>query len=387
LNILNKEYIPFGRPSFTSHEIDAVSRILMSGWIGMGQETILFESELASYINTPHLITVNSCTSALFLSLLVSGVGEGDEVVCPSLTWCSTANAALYLRALPKFSDINAKTLCSSIDDILKVITPKTKAVIVVHYGGYAIDVSALRKELPKNISIIEDAAHALGSKYPDGNLVGSSGNLVCFSFYANKNLTTGEGGAIAISDLSIAEKLKSLRQHNLPIDAWKRFTHKNSILLSNSLNSLGYKMNFTDLQASIGRVQLTRFTQMQEARQKIADIYFDQLKDVGLIFQENCQNSHHAKHLFTVRLPDFYSREDRDKFVLRLRSMNIGASIHYAPLHLMPLYLTDSKHQFLPITEKISNLILTLPISASLTESEAYYIANSVNLIMNELN
>lgn len=378
-----KDYLPFGRPSFSENEIAAVSRVLTSGWVGMGPETIAFECELAAYVAAPYVVTLNSCTSALFLSLLVSGVEEGDEVITPSLTWCSTANAALYLRAKPVFCDVDPQTLCIDIEDIFRKITSRTKAVVVVHYGGQVVDVEALRVRLPTSVAIIEDAAHAFGSYYPNGKLVGSSGNLTCFSFYANKNLSTGEGGAIALFNRDLAEHLQSLRQHALPIDAWKRFTHPKSILLSNQLTELGYKMNYTDLQAAIGRVQLARFNDMQQARQKIADIYFDDLKNSGVRFQHGCTEASHAKHLFVIRLPLAKMRHDRDELILALRAKNIGASIHYAPLHLMPLYHQGQKPSHLPVTEEMSKSLVTLPISASMTETDAHYVTDAVKELL----
>ncbi|MFA5903088.1 MAG: DegT/DnrJ/EryC1/StrS aminotransferase family protein [Desulfobacula sp.] len=381
--IIRKEYLPFGRPNFSEYEIAAVTRVMRSGWIGMGAETIAFEKELGAFLGVPHVITTNSCTSSLFLSLLVSGVGAGDEVICPSLTWCSTANAALYLGAMPIFCDVEPESFCLSAKTILEKITVKTKAVIVVHFGGLAVDVEMLRSVLPKHIHIIEDAAHALGSYYKNGRAVGSSGNLTCFSFYANKNLSTGEGGAISLFDDSIAERLQSLRQHALPINAWKRFTHPKSILLSNSLTDLGYKMNYSDLQASIGRVQLTRFNDMQLTRQKIADIYFEDLKNYDVGFQCDCNSDRHAKHLFVIRLPLSKSRYDRDEMILALRAKNIGASIHYAPLHLMPLYYHDCKPDVLHVTEELTKCIVTLPISASMTEEDAHYVTGALKEIL----
>src|SRR5262249_4640770 len=215
-------------------------------------ETIAFERELAAYVGAPYVVAVSSCTAALFLSLLVSGVGPGDEVICPSLTWCSTANAALYLGATPVFCDIDADTLCPTTEHILAKVTTKTKAVMVVHFGGLAVDVDRLRAALPSSVVIVEDAAHALRARFDNGRWVGASANLTCFSFYANKNLSTGEGGAIALADSALAERLQSLRQHGLPLDAWKRFTDPQNLLLSNPLDTLGYKMNYTDLQAAI---------------------------------------------------------------------------------------------------------------------------------------
>lgn len=208
--------LPFGRSNFSEKEIAAVARVLRSGWIGMGAETLAFEQELARFVRSPYVVTVNSCTSALHLALLVSGIGPGDEVIVPSLTWCSAANVALYLGARPVFCDVDTKTLCLTPKTVRAKLTAKTKAVVVVHFGGYAVDVAAISHVLPKRVNIIEDAAHALGGAYPDGRLVGSSGNLVCFSFYPNKNLATAEGGAIALADAGTADRRRSPRPTHL---------------------------------------------------------------------------------------------------------------------------------------------------------------------------
>lgn len=367
----NNKYIPFGKPNFSRAEIEAVARVMESGWIGMGAEAIAFEDELSAYLCAPYVVTVNSCTSALFLALLSSGVKAGDEVICPSLTWCATANAALYLGATPVFCDIDKETFCVTADTIKAKITSRTKAIMVVHYGGYAVDVKKLRKELPESISIIEDAAHALGSKYPDGTMVGSSGSLTCFSFYANKNLSTGEGGAISLFNESIANKLRSLRQNGMPVDAWKRFSHPHKMLYS-TLEELGYKMNYTDLQACIGRIQLKRQVEFSRRRSEIADYYIRNLCFLGdkIQFQRHIDSPSHSKHLFPVLIES--SKFSRDELVIKLRDANIGASIHYAPLHKMPLY-KNSCH--LSVVEKISERIMTLPISSSITLEEVKYI------------
>ena len=371
------DYIPFGKPNFSEEEIEAVSNTLRKGWVGMGNETLSFEQELSEYVEAGALVSVNSCTSALFLSLLISDVKEEDEVICPSLTWCSTANSALYLGAKPVFADINEETLCLDTESILSKVTEKTKAVILVHYGGYATDVYSLKKKLPSNIVLIEDAAHALGSRYYNGKMVGSSGNLTCFSFYANKNLSTGEGGAIALYDKFQIQRLKSLRQHGMHTSAWNRFVKPKSILYS-IIDHLGYKMNYTDLQASIGRVQLKRQAEFQKIRSEIASYYFKELSSLNfnLKFQENILSDKHAKHLFPVILPLYKMNISRDEFIMKLRSYNIGASIHYAPLHLMPLY-NHPKSDELPVTEKIASSVLTLPISASITMDDARYIVD----------
>jgi len=347
---------------------------MRSGWVGMGPETIAFEKELADFVEAPHVVTVSSCTAALFLSLLACGVKAGDEVICPSLTWCSTANAALYLGAIPVFADVDAETLSLTPESIAAKVTDRTRAVLVVHFGGLAVDVDAVRKAIPGKLPIIEDAAHALGAHYPDGKPVGSSGNLCCFSFYANKNLSTGEGGAVAVHDTKAAERIQSLRQHALPLDAWKRFTHPQTMLLSNQLTELGYKMNYTDLQACIGRVQLRRQREFAEVRHAVAATYREQLGTLRpqIAFQRDCTSGCHALHLFVVMLPIEQITSSREEVILRLRARNIGATIHYAPLHTMPLYAAESKRAPLPVTERIGKTCITLPISASMSKQDA---------------
>jgi UDP-4-amino-4-deoxy-L-arabinose-oxoglutarate aminotransferase len=372
------EYLPFGKPNFSEQEIIAVTRTLRSGWVGMGPETLAFEQELADFVGAPYVVTVNSCTSALFLSLLVSGVETGDEVICPSLTWCSTANAAMYLGAKPVFCDIDPDTMCLTSQQVLAKVTPKTKAVVVVHFGGFAVDISALRAALPHRVSIVEDAAHAFGARFANGKRIGSSGNLTCFSFYANKNLSTGEGGAIALSDDVLAARLRSLRQHALPLDAWKRFSDPQALLLSSCLTEIGYKMNYTDLQASVGRVQLARQNEFEAIRLEIARCYMDRLKSLTppVQFQPHCAHPYHARHLFVIQLPLESLTLSRNEVVVALRIANIGATIHYAPLHLMPLYSDTKTQPSLPVTERIADRIMTLPISASMTVDDAEYVA-----------
>lgn len=381
---IRSDYLPFGRPNFSTEEIEAVSRVIRSGWIGMGPETIAFEEELAATVQAPHVVTVSSCTAALFLSLLVHQVGRGDEVICPSLTWCSTANAALYLGARPVFCDIDPKTLCITPAAMKAVLTRRTKAVILVHFGGLAVDPAPFRAVLPPHVAVIEDAAHAFGARFASGKPVGSSGNATCFSFYANKNLATGEGGAIALHDGAIADRLRSLRQHALPLNAWKRFTHPQTVLLSNQLTELGYKMNFTDLQAALGRVQLRRQAKFAATRLAIAREYRRRLQPLrpALGLQAQCTAPGHARHLFTVHLPVDRLKLSREQVILALRARNIGATIHYTALHHMPLY-RQPRARPLPHTDHVSRSIMTLPISASMTTRDAAETAHHLREIL----
>jgi len=379
--MIRKDYLAFGKPDFGEEEIAAMTRVMRSGWVGMGPETIAFERELSQFLDSPHVVTVNSCTSALFLSLLVVGVGPGDEVICPSLTWCATANAALYLGARPVFCDVDPDTLCVTPELVREKLTEKTKAVMVVHFGGFTVEVDEIRGLLPDHTAIVEDAAHALGSRYANGRPVGSSGNLTCLSFYANKNLSTGEGGALAVADGTVADRLRSLRQNAMPADAWKRYSFPKSVPQC-ELRELGYKMNYTDLQASIGRVQLKRQPEFSATRLAIAKHYYEALQTIipPLRFQKDILHPSHARHLFIIQMTK--GRLSRDDLLFALRTRNVGASIHYAPLHRMPLY-RGNEQGALPNTDHIGKRIMTLPISVSMnTEDVDYVIAQLTQCI-----
>lgn len=375
---IRETYLAFGTPDFTDAEIDAVTRVMRSGWVGMGAETIAFEKELGDYVGAPEVVTVNSCTSALFLALLAEGVGPGDEVVVPSLTWCATANAALYLGATPVLCDVDPHSMCATPESVVSRLTPRTKAVIVVHYGGYAMDIDALSKALPEHVAIIEDAAHALGARYPDGKRVGASGNSVCFSFYANKNLSTADGGAIALADPEKAEHLRRLRMSGMGTNAWSRYTSAATSFVA-GVSELGYKMNFTDLQAAIGRVQLKRLDAMSGVRLQVAERYRDRLRELSLSipFQDGAFGPDHARHLLVGLFAAADTGRGRNELLLALRARNIGASIHYQPLHTMPLYRQYAPDQGLPITDALAEKIMTLPISAHMSVDDVDYVCD----------
>jgi perosamine synthetase len=368
-------YLAFGTPDFTDAEIQSVARVMRSGWVGMGPETFAFENELAAYLDVSEVVSVNSCTSALHLALLVEGVSAGDEVIVPSLTWCATANAALYLGAIPVFCDVDPQSMCATPESVFAQLTERTKAVVVVHYGGYGMDIKALRGALPSRVGIIEDAAHALGARYPDGSRVGSSGNSVCFSFYANKNLSTADGGAIALADSVKAERLRRLRMNGMESNAWSRYIKPSTALLA-GIQELGYKMNFTDLQAAIGRVQLKRLDEMSVRRAQLARHYHQRFDSVapGIAFQEDAFSEGHARHLLVGIFDPAVTGMERDDLLLALRARNIGASIHYHPLHTMPFYEGFCRTR-LRTTESLAQRIMTLPISARMDITDVDYV------------
>jgi dTDP-4-amino-4,6-dideoxygalactose transaminase len=366
------ELLPFGKPNFSEREIEAVGRVMRAGWVGMGPETLAFETELAQAVGVAEVVTVNSCTSAMLLSLLALGVRPGDEVICPSLTWCSTANVALHLGARPVFCDVDRHTLCTGVEQVLAALTPRTKAVMPVHFGGRAVDIAALRHALPPQVVIVEDAAHAFGARLPGGKPVGSSGHPTCFSFYANKVISTADGGAVALSDPALAERLRSLRVHGLSQHAWQRHANPREALAATPLQVLGYKANYNDLQASIGRVQLERQVEFTASRTLVAEIYRQGLADSGLGFQAGLFDADHSRHLFVVVLPDNHVA-DRPRILTRLRERGIGVTVHYPPLHLMPLYNTAGATAALPVTEWAAPRIMTLPIGSSMTADDAH--------------
>ena len=366
---MNHLRIPFGKPSITEHEIEAVRAVLESGWIGQGPRVQEFEEGLRRETLAQHIVAVSSCTAALHLALLSLGVGSGDEVIVPSFTWCSTANAAIYAGAKPVFCDICPETLLADIDDIARKVTSRTKAVIVVHFGGLCLDIDELRKRIPSRIEIIEDAAHALGGRYANGQPVGSSESVTCFSFYPNKNLTTCEGGAVATSRLDIAESIRSLRQHGLQANAWLRFSDPRVSLGGAIVQQIGYKMNMTDMQAALGLAQLKRFGGMQDKRLEIVETYLGLIEDLPLKPQFEIDSSNHARHLFTVLLPDSFGSNGRNNLVSKLREAGIGVAVHYAPLHMMPVYNCEYR---LPNTEAIYERIMSLPLSAAMSIEDA---------------
>lgn len=375
---MSSTYLAFGKPNFGCGEVAAVKRVLESGWVGVGPETIAFEREISKYVGSKNVLAVNSCTSALFLSLLALGVQPGDEVIVPSLTWCSSANAILYAGATPVFCDVDVDTLSITLESVHRVISKKTKAVIYVHFGGLAGDIVNFKKGLPDNIAVVEDAAHAFGSCYPQGNKVGSSGNLTCFSFYANKNLSTGDGGAIATDDALLYEKLRLLSQQGLPADAWKRYSDAKTFA-SSDIKSLGYKMNYNDVLASIGRVQLKRQDKLSELRRKVADCYFSGLSASDKIsFQVGVNELFHSLHLFTIVLSTERMGPSRDEVQMSLRKRGIGASVHYYPLHRMSFYKTFCQAK-LDNTNFLANKLLTLPIGPCVSTDNAQYVVNSL--------
>ncbi len=379
---IRRDFLPFGTPTLGPAERDAVVKVLESGWIGQGPLCERFENELAEYVGAKHGVFVNSATAGLHLSLVASGIGPGDEVITTPMTFVATVNVIEHCGATPVLADIDATTLNLSPEHVAKAVTPRTKAVIGVHFGGRAFDLDGVRAAVGDGVAVIEDAAHAIGGRMPLGGMIGSSGNLVVFSFYANKNITTAEGGMIVTNDAKVAERLKMLRLHGLPTDAWNRFASKQ---LTPSLAVLpGFKYNSTDLNAALGLAQLDRIEDFLARREAIARAYDAGLSDVEgieLLSRPNVHGARHALHLYIVKVKRSRNGLTRDDFVAMLRQRNVGAGVHYAAVHLHPYYRDAygwHPEQF-PSALAVSHEVLSLPGQPSMSDDDVHYVIDTV--------
>lgn len=381
----NDNYIAFCRHNIGNDEIKRVEKVLRSDWLTMGPLTKEFENAFASYTSAKYAVAVNSCTAALHLSLLTNNIGKGDEVIVPSFTFAATANVVVHVGAKPVFADIDPATLCMDPESVSEKITSKTKAIIIVHYGGRCADLSSIKKiAKQRNILVIEDAAHGLGAKYK-GKMVGSSGNSTAFSFYATKNLCTIEGGMLTTNNHKIYKQASILRLHGLSREAWKRYSKGHSAKYD--VLAAGFKYNMTDLQATIGLAQLEKFTSFQKRREEIAHLYFEgfsELPDIILPLKSS-QANESAWHLFPIRLVAKKAKLNRDQFIERLAEKEIGTSIHFLPLHLQPFYRRhyNTKSGQLPVTEKVSKEIVSLPLYPGLKHKEIKRIIGLVKRLL----
>ncbi|MEZ5317448.1 MAG: DegT/DnrJ/EryC1/StrS family aminotransferase [Vicinamibacterales bacterium] len=376
----------FGAPVLDSAEAAEVLDTLQSGWIGTGPKTAAFEAEFAAYVGARHAVAVNSCTAALHLSLVVSGVGPGDEVITSPLTFCATANVAVHQGAVPRFADVDPITLNIDPAAAEAAITPRTRALLPVHFGGLPCAMTAIGGlAAARGLTLVEDAAHAVGARHDGGAMVGGLGHLTCFSFYANKNLTTAEGGMVTCDDDEVADALRVWRLHGLSRDAWKRYQSR-ALVLSDALQP-GYKYNMTDLQASIGIHQLRKQEGFLEIRERLAlryDEAFDRIEGVRRQ-PRPAGGARHALHLYVLILDPACFRADRDEIVMALRAENIGAAIHYRALHTHPYY----RDRFgyvpgdFPVAEAIGRQILSLPLTPGMTEADADDVVEAVTKVL----
>ena len=367
-------FIPFALPDIGNDEINEVIDTLKSGWITTGPKVKRFESDFQDFIGSGvEAIAVNSATSGLHLALEALGVGEGDEIIIPSLTFTATAEVVRYLGANVRIADINPITLNIDIQAIKAEITSKTKVIMPVHYAGLSCnmdEILLLAKEF--GLRVVEDAAHALPTTYK-GDIIGSlESDVTVFSFYANKTMTTGEGGMVVTRNAELAKRMKIMRLHGIDRDAFDRFQSKKPVWYYEVV-APGFKYNMTDIAAAMGIHQLKKLPGFLDRRQYLAKRYFDSLSDLPLTLpMDDVDGGSHSWHLFVIRVQD-NSPVNRDELIQILSDQGIGSSVHYVPLHRQP-YWRD-KYQLtidmFPITDKAYQSMLSIPLYTAMSDEQ----------------
>jgi perosamine synthetase len=365
-------YIPFHVPLTGADEIREVAAAIRSGWLTTGPRVGELERRLARATGARYAIALNSCTAALHLSLAAAGIGPGDEVVTSPYTFAATGEAILYLGARPVFADIDPVSLNLDPRAAERALTRKTRAILPVHIAGLPCDLPALRSlARSRRAVVIEDAAHALGARI-GARPIGAISEMTCFSFYATKNLTTGEGGMVTTNDADRAARVRRLSLHGLSRDAWKRYTRQGSWRYD--VVEVGYKYNMTDVAAALGLAQLRRFGAMQRRREALAARYRRLLSPSDAYEQPPTQRgTTHAWHLYILRLRPGVLRIDRDRLIEALRDRGIGTSVHFLPLHLHSHYRRALGHRpgDYPHTERESARAVSLPLHPALTRRQ----------------
>lgn len=361
-------FLPYSLPLIGAPEIDEVVDSIRSGWITTGPKVKRFEEAFANYVGARNAIAVSSCTAALHLALAALGIGPDDEVIVPTLTFCATANVVVHLGARPVIVDVD-EHLQISPERVAHAISPKTKAIIPVHYGGQACDLDEILEIAERHgIVVIEDAAHAAGAEY-HGRKIGTHSLATAFSFYATKNMTTGEGGMLTTDSDDIARQVRLLALHGMSRDAWKRYSQNGSWYYE--VCEAGYKSNMTDIQAALGIHQLARLNSFNARRREIAERYAVAFKDIpGLILPAERPDRNHIYHVYALRLE---SGRDRSRFIEQLHAANIGTSVHFIPLHRHPFYQKRYGYSPVnfPVAERIFDGLVSLPLYPKMTDDD----------------
>jgi dTDP-4-amino-4,6-dideoxygalactose transaminase len=356
--------LPYHQPCIENEEIKEVVETLKSGWLTTGPRTLKFEEAFSDYIGCRHAIGLNSCTAGLHLALAAKGFTANDEVITTTMTFPATANAIIHAGLRPIFVDIETGTLNIDVSQIEENITPRTRAIVPVHFAGHPCDMDPIMELANKyNLMVIEDAAHAIEAKYKNRK-IGNLGNPTSFSFYANKNITTGEGGMLVLNDDSLADKVRILRLHGISRDAWKRygksgFTHW-------ELHSPGFKYNMADINAALGIHQLKKVNHFLELRKKYSSLYdlaFSKIPELETL--ETRDYAEPAHHLYIISLRLEQLTVSRDEFLDAIQSKGIGVAVHYKGLHLQPYYRKEYSipQEKFTVATRYSERVISLPL------------------------
>jgi len=376
---LRAEFLPFSPPFIGEEEIDEVVAVLKSGWLSRGPRTAEFEEAFARFIGVPSALGLNSCTAALHLALRVLDVRPGDEVIVPTMTFCSSVNVVEHVGARPVLVDVEPDTLNVDPQAVEAAVTERTRAIIAVHYAGHPAELDALSEVAAgHHLPLIEDAAHALPSRYR-GRMVGASGNLTAYSFYATKNLTTGEGGML-IGDSALVARARPLSLHGMSGNAWTRYSPKGN--WTYEVTEPGYKYNMTDIGAALGLRQLEKLEAMQTRRRAVVRLYQEGLAGLpGIALPAARAHVEPAWHLFPVRVKARYAGVDRGQLIEGLRARNIGTSVHFIPVHLHPFYADKygyARGDF-PVAEEAFEELVSLPLHPGLSDEDVADVIEAV--------
>jgi perosamine synthetase len=381
---LRASFLPFHRPWIDETEVEEVVDTLRSGWLTMGPKTLKFEERFAEYVGAKHAVAVSSATAGLHLALDALGLEPGDEVVTSTYTFTSTAAVALHLRARPVLVDVAPGQLGLDPEAVERAITPRTRAIVPVHVAGAPCDMDRIQKIAGRHgLAIVEDAAHALPAEFR-GRKIGTIGDVTVFSFYAGKNITTGEGGMITTDSTECANLLRVRRLHGISRDAWKRYTAEGSWYYEVAYP--GYKYNMTDLSASLGLQQLRKLDRFHAIRSYYASIYQLGLSDLAEIqLPEVEDGTQHAWHLYMIQLNPELLTIGRDAFVEELRRENIGTSVHFIPLHIHPYYrdVFGYKPDDFPRALHAYRRVISLPLYPRMTEADVWDVIRAVRSIV----
>jgi len=372
--------VPFHKPHITDDEVSEVIDSIRSGWLTMGPKTFKFEERFREYVGSGNAVSMNSCTAGLHLALKAVNLNEGDEVIVPAMTFTATAEVVTYFNALPVLADIDEETFNIDPAEIKKKMTAKTKVVIPVHFAGQPCDMDEINDlARSQNSYVIEDAAHAFPALYKNRK-IGSGGDMTCFSFYATKTLSTGEGGMTTTDNDEFAGKMRVLRLHGISKDAWKRYSAEGSWYYE--VTDAGYKYNMTDIQASLGIAQLKKSDWMWKKRKEIALKYNEAFKSCEELVTPYVKDDREsAWHLYAIKLNLEMLRINRNRFIEELKARGIGTSVHFIPLYRHPFYSKTFgyKPEDFPKSERVYERILSLPIYPAMTDEDVNAVIESV--------
>ncbi|MFJ2318932.1 UDP-4-amino-4-deoxy-L-arabinose aminotransferase [Pseudomonas sp. NPDC087817] len=380
---MSQAFLPFSRPSIGDEEIAAVEQVLRSGWITTGPKNQALEEQFAQYVGSRQAVALSSATGGMHITLLALGIGPGDEVITPSQTWVSTANMISLIGATPVFVDVDRDTLMTDAARIEAAITPRTKAIIPVHYAGAAFDLDPLYALADKHgIAVIEDAAHAAGTRYK-GRHVGAQGTAI-FSFHAIKNMTCAEGAMFVTDDEALASRVRMLKFHGLGVDAYDRLTGGRKPQAQ--VMEPGFKYNLADINAAIALVQLERLDAINARRTELAAAYRQKLE--GLPVQPLAVPAYaqtHAWHLFILRIDSERCGMDREAFMKGLQDQGIGTGIHFIATHLHTWYRQRDPDLYLPNTEWNSARLCSIPLFPDMTDQDLDRVVGAIATLMDK--